>query len=98
MLDEFNIAILDGKDGEPDYHHPLNEEQIKEAETYAKSVKVRREDGQLAKGSPRVSARNRSTKDQTNEHIASAPTADTSNKPFAKYLMSPSGWCGPPST
>ena len=54
MLDEFNIAILDGKDGEPDYHQPLNEEQIKEAETYAKSVKVRREpeDGQLAKGSP----------------------------------------------
>ena len=50
---------------------------------------------QLAKGSPRVSARNRSTKDQTNEHIASAPMVDTPNKPFAKDPMAPSG--GPES-
>ena len=46
------------------------------------------ESHQLAKGSPRVSARNRNTKDQTNEHISPAPMAETPNKPFAKDLMS----------
>ena len=52
MLDLFDTVLMDDKNGEPAYQHKLNEEQIMEAETYAKSVKVRREDGQLAKRLP----------------------------------------------
>ena len=83
MLDLFDTVLMDDKNGEHAYQHKLIEEQIKEAETYAKSVKVRREpeDGQLAKGSPRVSARNRSTKDQTNEPARKRLPSSFSKKP-----------------